>query len=93
LKDVKVHEIKMSEEMAFEVMSHSVEQLVKYNYTIGSVMAKDISTHLTNVYTGSWLVTISTGNISSSTKHVHKDPYIKFAFKLDTFEIEKEVRS
>jgi len=91
-KDVKIFEIKMSSEMVIEVVSHSVEQLVKYNYTISSAMAQDISAHLTDVYTGSWLVKISSGNVSSSSKKVHKEPYIKFAFKLDTFEIEKEVK-
>jgi len=90
-KDVKIFEIKMSSEMVIEVVSHSVEQLVKHNYTISSVMARDISAHLSELYNGSWLVKISNGNISSSFKGIHKDPCIKFAFKSDIFEIEKEV--
>ncbi len=48
--------------------------MVKYNYKIGPAIAQNISQYLTDVYNGTWFVTISSSNVSSSWKSVHKDP-------------------
>ena len=80
-KDVIIHENEMNPSMTNEVIAHSAAIFEKGTSNYSSI-AKELSTHLGNVYNGTWFTMIGDDKfgMSDTIKHKHGF-YIKFSYK------------